>query len=110
MERKFGKDFEVEVTLHNYNDSQLLQGMVIENLTQRNNDFREELDNVNAVKYFLEFKSQCVRTADTLNIEKGKKGFQDVPGDARSISKFLNGTLTKTHVSELLRISKNLPC
>ena len=109
LKRKFGNDFQVEVTLHDYDDSQLLQGMVIENLTQRNNDFREELENVNAVKHFLESKSQCVRTSDTLNIEKGKKGFQDVPGDARSISDFLNDTISKSRVAELLRISKNIP-
>ena len=92
LKRKFGEDFEVEVTLHDYSDSQLLQGMVIENLTQRNNDFREELENVNAVKHFLESR---VRTSDTVQKHDDNGRFTSIPGDARSISDFLNDTLSK---------------
>ena len=103
LKRKFGYDFQVEVTLHDYNDSQLLQGMVIENLTQRNNDFREELENVNAVKHFLE----GVRNSDTTELLRKQDVSQGI--GARQISDFLNDTLSKTRVSELLRIYTNIP-
>ena len=108
LKRKFGKDFQVEVTLHDYDDSQLLQGMVIENLTQRNNDFREELENVNAVKHFLE--KSGVRSSDTCD-SLGRTKHQDESQGigARQISDFLNDTLSKSKVAELLRIHKNIP-
>jgi len=35
LKRQFGKDFEVQVTVHNYSEENVLRGMVVENLTQR---------------------------------------------------------------------------
>jgi len=53
LKREFGKDFEVDVDLKNYSDDQLLRGMVVENLTQRNNEYAEEEDNILAIKKHL---------------------------------------------------------
>lgn len=50
---KFGKKHEVEVIVHNYDDDQLLRGMVIENLTQRNDEFHEVTDNLLAIETYL---------------------------------------------------------
>jgi len=35
LKRKYGKDFEIDVTLHKYNDDQLLRGMIVENLNTK---------------------------------------------------------------------------
>lgn len=56
LKRKFGKDFFIECTPQEYSEDQMLRGMVIENLTQRMNEFREESDNVSLVKNYLETK------------------------------------------------------
>ena len=53
LKQKFGDEYDVDVTLHNYNDEQLFRGMVIENLTQRQGDFREVMENCVATKTFL---------------------------------------------------------
>ncbi len=53
LKQKYGKDYEVEVTVHDYTDEQLMRGMVVENLTQRAGDFREELQNLTAIRRFL---------------------------------------------------------
>jgi hypothetical protein len=101
LKRKFGKDYEVEVTLHKYDDAQLLQGMVIENLTQRQNDFREELENCLAVKNYLEMT--FVRSSDKT------MGRPKEPASARDISSFLNDVICKSKVAELLRVYERIP-
>lgn len=53
LKRKFGKDYEIAVTVHNYNDDQLIRGMVIENLSQRGSDFKEEIENIRTVEDYL---------------------------------------------------------
>lgn len=53
LKRKFGKNYEVPITIHNYNDDQLIRGMVIENLAQRGSDFKEELENIRTVEEYL---------------------------------------------------------
>ncbi len=105
LKRKFGKNFEVEVVVHNYNTSQTLRGMVIENLSQRGNDFREEIPNVLAVKRFL---MQTVRTADS-----SKQTHKSEVG-SREIAEWINGevkdsVISKTRVCELTRVDKFIP-
>jgi len=108
LKRKFGKDYQVEVTLHKYDDAQLLQGMVIENLTQRRNDFREELENVLAVKTYLEKSGvRSSDTCDSLGREKHQNESQGI--GARQISEFLNNVICKSKVAELLRVYENIP-
>ena len=46
LKQVYGNNFEVECTEHRYNEEQMLRGMVIENLTQRAGDFREETGNL----------------------------------------------------------------
>jgi len=41
------------VETYNYNEEKMLRGMVIENLTQRTGDFREETGNLVAVRDML---------------------------------------------------------
>jgi len=53
LKRKFGKNYEVPITIHNYNEDQLIRGMVIENLAQRGSDFKEELENIRTVEEYL---------------------------------------------------------
>jgi hypothetical protein len=48
-----GLEHEVEVDLKDYTDAQLFKGMIIENLTQRTGESREEMENCVAVESFL---------------------------------------------------------
>lgn len=105
LKRTYGKNFEVEVVVHNYNMSQTLRGMVIENLSQRGMDFREEIPNVEAVKKFL---MQTVRTADS------SKQTHKLEVGSREIAEWINGkikdsVISKTKVCELLRVNKFIP-
>ena len=59
LKQVYGKDFEVEVTLHNYSDENVLRGMVIENLTQRRGDFTEELSNLKVIRKWLQSNPAC---------------------------------------------------
>ena len=40
LKEEFGKDFEIECTEHKYNDEQIFRGYIIENLTQKTDDFK----------------------------------------------------------------------
>lgn len=65
LKRMYGKKHQVEVTLHKYSSDQLFKGMVIENLSQRGNDFKEELENIRAVENYLNKhpeRLECLRT------------------------------------------------
>ena len=53
IEETFGKDYQVEVVISNYNEDQVFRGMVIENITQRTNDFMELNQNVVAIENYL---------------------------------------------------------
>ena len=73
LKRVFGKEYEVEVVKHNYNEEQILRGMVVENLTQRANDFKEEVENLTAIRDYL--KSNSVQRVNTLILKRVKKDF-----------------------------------
>lgn len=49
----YGKDYEVEAVVHDYNEDQIFRGMVVENITQRTNDFMELNENVVAIENYL---------------------------------------------------------
>ena len=53
MKREFGKNYEILVDVKDYSEDQILRGMVIENLTQRDNEYREEEANVLMVRNYL---------------------------------------------------------
>lgn len=108
LKRKYGVNYEVECTLHDFDDEQMLRGMVIENLTQRGNDFREEMENVVAIKKWLEKTVVTSRnnrdSLGRINNARITKGI-----GVRQISDFLQGALDMKKISELLNIKKNIP-
>lgn len=53
LKQEFGRDYEVNVEVHDYNEEQVLRGMVVENLTQRDNDLKEELENLEIIINYL---------------------------------------------------------
>jgi len=57
LKREFGKDYQIEVIIHNYNDDQALRGMVIENLTQRDTNLTETGANLVAIRKHL--RDEC---------------------------------------------------
>ena len=54
VKQELGKDFEVEAVVHDYNEEQVLRGMAVENLTQRNSDdIKEVVENLVMIRKFL---------------------------------------------------------
>ncbi len=56
-----GKEHEVEVVVSNYNEDQVFKGMVIENITQRTNDFMELNENIVAIESYLNSKKDILK-------------------------------------------------
>ena len=123
----YGEDYDVEIEIKDYSDEQLFRGMVNENITQRNGDFREETDNCLAVsQYLIENKiffdengnktavlSQNTRLSDGRNKpEQNKPQYGSVRQVERWINKFCqkdSPILTKERIAELIRLKMNLP-
>lgn len=87
LRRKHGNDYLIDVELKDYSEDQILRGMVVENLTQRNNEFREELDNLLAIRKYLQNKTD-VRLANS-SLSDGRKAgpqHQIESGSCRSIA------------------------
>ena len=53
LKRTFGKEHEISVDIKDYSEDQILRGMVVENLTQRNNEHTEERANIVAIRDYL---------------------------------------------------------
>ena len=109
LKRKHGEDHEVEVVLHDYNDEQLMRGMVVENLTQRQGEFREELENLVAIRKFLSRETDSDHGKKQTRDEKGK--FEPVSGSTKDIEDWLNKhgeIMSLTKIKELLRINDKL--
>ena len=70
LKQSFGKDYEVECTLHNYSEENILRGMVVENLTQRADELVEVTENLGAIRKFL--KTSAVQQQD-IRDSKGRK-------------------------------------
>jgi len=92
LKQEYGKDFEVECVIHDYNDDKALRGMVIENLTQRNDDFKENVENLVTIRGWL--KKMAVRKPDThdkdsLGRKKSSQQLEEA-GSIRHISSWLN--------------------
>ena len=84
LKREFGKNYEVEIILHDYTDEKVLRGMIIENLTQRSDELVEVTDNLAAIRKYL--KSTC--SAEQVK-RKDIKGVQEI-GSIRNIAEWLN--------------------
>lgn len=123
LENKFGKDYEIEVVLHDYDDEKLFRGMVIENLTQRAGEEKEEIGNLVAVREMLKAHPDwmtSVKIRTLVNGEVGRsrptsQGKRNDLGadhiDSRTISDWLNKfgeAMGHTKITELLRIHDKL--
>lgn len=102
LKRVFGKNFKVEVIVHDYDDDQVMRGMVIENLTQRDTDLKETAENLAAIREHL--KSAC---SDS---EQAKR--KDVKGvkDAGSIRDIYNWLHKNKGVDEVISIGRISEC
>lgn len=99
LKRKFGKKYKVAITIHDYNNDQLLRGMVIENLAQRGSDFGEEKENIKAVENYLNKNKEKLRSVRAARIEQkedrlGRNNLAKVEGkypnaDAKDIQQWL---------------------
>lgn len=111
MRQRYGPDHKVDVILHEYNDEQLFRGMVLENLTQRAGEFREEIENLVAIRRYLQEES-C---PDSGQPSKAPGKRTDLPfdgkGNVREISDWLNKNgevMGKNKVHELLQMHDKL--
>ncbi len=107
LKRKFGKDYELAVTVHNYNDDQLLRGMVIENLAQRGSDFKEEIENIRTVEEYLNKNKKILsnlRDSRKLNSNFLKGGAYKNGATARDIQGWLKLSKEKWSDDIILQI------
>jgi hypothetical protein len=105
LKREFGKQYQIEVTIHDYSEDNILRGMIVENLSQRGNDFREELENVVLIQKHLE--TAC---SPNEQARKDVKGIND-NGSVRDIANWLNkhGTVMAIgRISQLISMHSNL--
>jgi hypothetical protein len=114
MKRKFGKNHEVEVVVHKYDDDQLLRGMIIENLTQRTDEFHEVTDNLLAIENYLN-KNPVVLQRLRASRRGPKEGMKDEYKDkavAKDIAKWLDNetgdVMSHDKITNCLNIKKNL--
>ena len=110
LKRKFGNVFQVEVVVHNYSEDQVLRGMIVENLTQRSNEFREELDNLLAIRKYLKETRQSL--SDQRRDGNGKFAEGLCCGSSSDIANWLDknsGDVMKlTKIKDTIRIADNL--
>lgn len=102
FKKKYGKDYEVDVTPVKFSDELMLIDMVRENITQRDTDFHDTEASIILARTWLESGASSVKELNTWfkdgrksNAIKGKEKFQELPDSYRSVSKFLskNGTV-----------------
>ena len=111
LKQTFGKDYEIEVTLHDYDDEKVLRGMIIENLTQRADELVEVTENLGAIRKFL--KETAVQQLDSRDC-KGRqlhKGNIEEAGSVRNIHDWLNKNgevMSISKVAEYLKVHDNL--
>lgn len=108
LKEVYGNNFEVEIVIHNYNEEQILRGMIIENLTQRNNDFREINENLVLIRNYLKRDLACSNNEQAKR--KDIKGVQDL-GSIRHVASWLNKNgevMSIGEISNHLKIYDNL--
>lgn len=103
LKRHFGKNHEVEIVVHNYSDDQLLRGMVVENFTQKMDDFHETIANISAIQKYLGKSKKEEITADDIS-----QWIDDGTGTIISFDKINNMMSIKQNLSpELIKRVKN---
>jgi hypothetical protein len=112
LKRAYGKNFQVECTIHNYTEENVLRGMIVENLTQRSDELLEVTENLNAIRTWL--KHNC-SPVEHLSRKKDKLGRtqsrEEEAGSTRNIYSWLNknGEVMSTgKISEYLKVYDNL--
>lgn len=114
LKQEFGKDYEVNVDVHNYSDEQILRAMVIENLTQRSGEFRETNANIVAVeKYLNDNEDVLKRCRESRHLSKAQANTKQMKKvTALDIAEWLDSEtgriLTKDEILYNLRIFHNL--
>lgn len=111
MKRKFGKSHEIELQIKSVSDEDMLRGMVLENVTQRDTDAQDLMDSVVLVRTWLSSGVSDVQAFH--NTIKGKKGFQSIasPDSSRSIANFLSKqgkSVSYRTIANYLNIHDNL--
>jgi len=112
VKRTFGSKYEIEVTLHNYSEDNILRGMVIENLTQRADELIEVTDNLNVVREYLKknVAVQCLNSKRKDGQDSRPQNIQDV-GSIRNIADWLNQqgeVMSIGKIYAFLRVHDNL--
>jgi hypothetical protein len=80
LKETYGKDFEVEVVVSDYNEDQVFRGMVIENVSQRGSKFDEMSQNVEAIEKYLKTRPEILkicRSESNRHTEKLKDEFKN---------------------------------
>ena len=109
LKEVYDSNYEIEVTLKDYSNEQMLRGMVIENLTQRVDDFKEVNENLKVIQKYL-MTVQTLNTHKKLD-KKGRINRQEETGSVRQINKWLNKNgevLSIGTISMHLKIAENL--
>lgn len=112
LKREYGKEYKVEVAVHDYSQDNVLRGMVIENLSQRNGEFREETANLVLVRGYLQQHPETpVRLADKRD-SLGRVNHDITPGSVRHISQWLDkntgDVMKESKIADLLKIHDRL--
>jgi len=106
VKRVYGKTHKISINIVDFNDEQMIIDLCRENLTQRWNEFRQEMDTVLLIRKYLEQKF-CKG-----GLQKVKTGGRPKePADSRTIAKFLSAegkTISHSKVADLLRMNENL--
>jgi ParB-like chromosome segregation protein Spo0J len=111
FKKKYGKEFEVDITPVKFSDELMLVDMVRENITQRNSDFQDTEASIVLARNWLQSKANGVNQFH--NIMKGKKGFQEIKQEdsVRSVADFLSKsgkTISYRTVANYLNIHDKL--
>jgi len=105
--RVYGKNYKISLNIVDYNDKQMIIDLCRENLTQRYNEFRQEMDAVLLVKKYL---ATCDEPSHVV-IRKQGGGLQPSGDSARDIATFLSkeGKVISYHkVADLIRMNEKL--
>lgn len=122
LKRTFGKDYEIPVDVKQYSEDNILRGMVVENLTQRDNEAREVMENLTTIKkhiiknkILLDDEGSTVQRADSTRISSRGRTNEGQPpelGSIRQISLWLDkntgDVMKRSQIAGYLQIAENL--
>jgi hypothetical protein len=106
--KKLNEKSLLEVTLHNYSDENVLKGMVVENITQRQDEPFEVSENLALIRKYLR---SCSSTEQHLKTQGKRADLEYGGGTIREISDWLNTNgevMSIGKISEYLKVYDNL--